>query len=115
MCFAFSFSCHPIVLLHQFFFLQLKGRVCPLCLVPDDSVFLTIALANLCETSHVISLFPGLREKGAKYLRAVASENGYSMDRIEVLDKGKDNLTMGDTHQKKVSSLQFQSPMLCQT
>ncbi|KAE9452397.1 hypothetical protein C3L33_15699, partial [Rhododendron williamsianum] len=83
----------------------LKGRVCPLCLVPDDSVFLTIALANLCETSHVISLFPGLREKGAKYLRAVASENGYSMDRIEVLDKGKDNLTMGDTHQKKVELL----------
>ncbi|KAF7150741.1 hypothetical protein RHSIM_Rhsim02G0165500 [Rhododendron simsii] len=83
----------------------LKGRVSPLCLVPDDSVFLTIAIANLCETSHVISLFPGLREKGAKYLRAIASENGYSMDRIEVLDKAKDNLTMGDTHQKKVELL----------
>ncbi|KAH7835301.1 hypothetical protein Vadar_024882 [Vaccinium darrowii] len=83
----------------------LKNRVSPLCLVPDDSIFLTIAIANLCKTSHVISLFPGLREKGAKYLQAVASENGYSMDRIEVLDKRKKNLTMSDTHQKKVELL----------
>ncbi|KAH7858120.1 hypothetical protein Vadar_020207 [Vaccinium darrowii] len=78
---------------------RLRSRVSPLCLVPDDSIFLTIAI--LCKTSHVISLFSGLREKGAKYLQAVASENGHSMDRIEVLDKRKKNLTMGDTHQIK--------------
>ncbi|KAL7167246.1 hypothetical protein ACSBR2_037834 [Camellia fascicularis] len=83
----------------------LQGKISPLCLVADDSVFLTIAIAHLSKTSHVISLFPVLREKGAKYLQAVAVANGYSMDRVEVLEKRKNNLTMHDTHQKKVELL----------
>ncbi|XP_057463971.1 protein arginine N-methyltransferase 7 isoform X2 [Actinidia eriantha] len=83
----------------------LQGKVSSLCLVVDDSVFLTIAIAHLSKTSHVIALFPGLREKGAKYLQAVAVANGFSMDQIEVLGKRKDKLTMHDTHQKKVELL----------
>ena len=82
----------------------MQGKVSSLCLVVDDSVFLTIAIAHLSKTSHVIALFPGLREKGAKYLQAVAVANGFSMDQIEVLGKRKDKLTMHDTHQKKVIS-----------
>ncbi|KAL6986025.1 Protein arginine N-methyltransferase 7 [Sarracenia purpurea var. burkii] len=83
----------------------LKGKVPSLCLVADDSVFLTIAIASLSQTSHVISLFPGLKEKGAKYLQTVAVANGYSMDRVEVPEKRKDYLTMCDTHQKMVELL----------
>ncbi|GMQ04907.1 hypothetical protein CsSME_00050151 [Camellia sinensis var. sinensis] len=83
----------------------LQGKISPLCLVADDSVFLTIAIAHLSKTSHVISLFPVLREKGAKYLQAVAVANGYSMDRVEVLEKRKNKLTVHDTHQKKVELL----------
>ncbi|KAL7167244.1 hypothetical protein ACSBR2_037832 [Camellia fascicularis] len=83
----------------------LQGKISPLCLVADDSVFLTIAIAHLSKTSHVISSFPVLREKGAKYLQAVAVANGYSMDRVEVLEKRKNKLTMHDTHQKKVELL----------
>lgn len=83
--------------------LQLNGRVDPLCIVADDSVFLALVVAHLSKTSHVISLFPGLRGKGLRYLQAVAGANGFSMDCIEVLDKKKTCLTMQDTHQRKVS------------
>lgn len=68
----------------------------------DDSVFLAVAVANISKTSHVISLFPGLRENGAKYLQAVASANGYSMDRVEVTMKRNCQLTLQDTQQRKV-------------
>lgn len=83
----------------------LQERVDALCIVADDSVFLTLLVAHLSKTSHVISLFPGLREKGAQYLQAVADANGFSMDRVEVLEKRKTCLTMHDTHQKEVDLL----------
>ncbi|XP_052209150.1 protein arginine N-methyltransferase 7 [Diospyros lotus] len=82
-----------------------QGKISPLCVVADDSIFLTVAIAYLCKTSHVISLFPGLREKGAKYLEAVAVANGCSMDQIRVLEKRKNSLTMHDTRQRKVELL----------
>ncbi|KAK6274957.1 hypothetical protein POUND7_004666 [Theobroma cacao] len=83
----------------------LQGRVNPLCVVADDSIFLTLLAANLSKTSHVISLFPGLRDKGAKYVETVAKANAFSMDRVEVPEKWKACLTMLDTHGKKVDLL----------
>ncbi|KAA8522229.1 hypothetical protein F0562_012902 [Nyssa sinensis] len=83
----------------------LQGKVSSLCVVADDSVFLTIAIASLSKTSHIISLFPGMREKGAQYLQAVAVANGYSIDQVEVLEKRKTHLTMHDTQQRKVDLL----------
>ncbi|KAJ7944747.1 Protein arginine N-methyltransferase [Quillaja saponaria] len=44
----------------------LQERVNSLCMVADDSVFLPLLVAHLSEKSHVISLFPGLRQKGIK-------------------------------------------------
>ncbi|KAL6556908.1 Protein arginine N-methyltransferase 7 [Orobanche hederae] len=57
----------------------------PLCLVADDSIFLTIAVASLSKSAHVIPLFPGLGKKGQKYLQRVAAANSYTMDRIGTL------------------------------
>ncbi|KAL3647182.1 Protein arginine N-methyltransferase 7 [Castilleja foliolosa] len=59
----------------------------PLCLVADDSVFLTVAIAHLSKSAHIIPLFPGLGKKGLKYLQGVAAANSYTMDRIEILTK----------------------------
>ncbi|OVA13413.1 Protein arginine N-methyltransferase [Macleaya cordata] len=81
----------------------LQEKVCSLCVVADDSVFLTILIASL-STSEVISVFPGIQEKGARYLQAVADANGFSMDCVKVLGK-KRCLTMDDTNQKKVDML----------
>lgn len=83
----------------------LKGRVDPLCVVADDSVFLTLLVAHLSQTSKVISLFPGLQGKGVRYIEAVADANGISMDRIQVLEKNRTLSSMLDTHQKKVDLL----------
>ncbi|GJV24500.1 protein arginine N-methyltransferase 1.6 [Tanacetum coccineum] len=83
----------------------LKGKGSPLCVIADDSVFLTLAVAHLSKSAHIISLFPGLREKGAQYLQTVADENGFSMDRLEVISPSKKQWTMNDTHQKKVDLL----------
>ncbi|KAJ8543543.1 hypothetical protein K7X08_006066 [Anisodus acutangulus] len=55
-----------------------------LSIVVDDSIFLAVALAHLIKGSHVVSLFPGIQEKGAHYVQAVAASNGYSKDHIEV-------------------------------
>ncbi|GER28048.1 protein arginine N-methyltransferase 7 [Striga asiatica] len=57
----------------------------PLCLVADDSIFLTIAVASVSKNAHVIPLFPGLGKKGLKYLRRVSAANGYTMDRVHTL------------------------------
>ncbi|CAL9029404.1 unnamed protein product [Prunus brigantina] len=84
---------------------SLQGRVDPLCIVADDSIFLTLLVAHLSKTSHVMSFFPGLQDKGFQYLQAVANSNGFSMDRVEFLKKRKTKLTMHDTHQKKVDLL----------
>ncbi|XP_062074738.1 protein arginine N-methyltransferase 1.6 isoform X2 [Humulus lupulus] len=83
----------------------LKGRIDPLCVVADDSVFLTILIAQLSKTSNVISLLPGLRAKGAQYLQAVADANGFSMDRVQVLEKKQSLLSVLDTHHQKVDLL----------
>ncbi|KAG4156249.1 hypothetical protein ERO13_D03G162500v2 [Gossypium hirsutum] len=83
----------------------LQGRVNPLCVVVDDSIFLTLLAANLSKTSHVLSLFPGLREKGAQYLETVVKANCFSMDRVEVPEKRKPCLTLQDTRGKKVDML----------
>lgn len=80
----------------------LQGKVSPLCVVADDSVFLTVALARLSPACHVISSFPGLREKGSKYLQEVVAANGYSMDQIKVLEKRSTSLIDDETYQKKV-------------
>ena len=101
-----SFICHSILnSLISTVSLQLLGKTPSLCVVADDSIFLTILVAHLTQTSHVISLFPGLRDKGTQYLQAVADANGFSMDRVEVLQNWKTCLTMLDTHQKKVIHL----------
>ncbi|KAF3448338.1 hypothetical protein FNV43_RR09051 [Rhamnella rubrinervis] len=83
----------------------LKGRVDPLCIVADDNVYLALLTLHLSKTSYVISLFPGLRDKGLQYLQAIADANGFSMNRVEVLEKKKTCLTMHDTHQRKVDLL----------
>ncbi|XP_058085207.1 protein arginine N-methyltransferase 7 isoform X2 [Magnolia sinica] len=83
----------------------LQSMVSPLCVVADDSVFLTILTASLSTSSHVISIFPGLREKGFLYLEAVADVNGFSMDRVEVLGRRKTCLTLEDTNHRKVDLL----------
>ncbi|KAF5180220.1 arginine N-methyltransferase [Thalictrum thalictroides] len=83
----------------------LQEKVCRVCLVADDSVFLTILIAHLSTSSRVISLFPGLQEKGTQYLRSVANANGFSMDRVKVLGKKRTCLTMEDTDGEKVDLL----------
>ncbi|KAM1800676.1 hypothetical protein ACFX11_032369 [Malus domestica] len=83
----------------------LQGRVDPLCIVADDSIFLTLIVAHISKTAHVMSFFPGLQGKGIGYLQAVASSNGFSMDRVEFINKRKTKLTMHDAHQKKVDLL----------
>ncbi|CAM8980325.1 unnamed protein product [Rhodiola kirilowii] len=85
------------------FSLQLQGKDSYLCVVADDSVFLTILIASLSKESHVISLFPGLQD-GGKYLQAVADANGFSIDRVKVAKK-RSRLTMQDTEQRKVDLL----------
>uniref|UniRef100_A0A2C9WK50 Protein arginine N-methyltransferase domain-containing protein n=1 Tax=Manihot esculenta TaxID=3983 RepID=A0A2C9WK50_MANES len=82
----------------------LQARVQPLCVVADDSIFLTLSVANISKTAHVISLFPGLRERGAQYLQRVADANGFTADRVKVLENKK-CLTLQDTNQKKVDLL----------
>ncbi|KAD3641178.1 hypothetical protein R6Q59_003807 [Mikania micrantha] len=83
----------------------LKGQDSPLCVIADDSVFLSVAVVHVAKASHVISLFSGLGDKGSQYLRAVADENGYSMDRVQVVNTRKSQLTLNDTHQNKVDLL----------
>ncbi|KAJ6793926.1 ruBisCO large subunit-binding protein subunit beta, chloroplastic-like [Iris pallida] len=77
----------------------------PFCVVADDSVFLTILVASLSKSSNIISSFPGLREKGTKYLQAVADANGFSMDQIKVIGKPTPCLLKDDINQGKVDLL----------
>ncbi|CAL1401510.1 unnamed protein product [Linum trigynum] len=82
----------------------LKGRVQPLCLVADDSLFLTLVATCLSETSRVMSLFPGLRDMGSQYVQAIAKANGITAGRIEVV-KDKRNIDRHVSDQKKVDLL----------
>ncbi|KAK7327202.1 hypothetical protein VNO80_31567 [Phaseolus coccineus] len=83
---------------------QSMGKDRLLCLVVDDSVVLPLLVAKLSEAS-IMSLFPGLRERGLQYLQAVAHANGLSHSCIEVLEKSVQQLNMHDIHQKKVDLL----------
>lgn len=84
--------------------LQLQHARCsPFCVVADDSVFLTILAASLSKSSNVVSIFPGLQGKGAKYLEAVADANNFSMDRLKVLGKRATGLLTNDSNKRKVS------------
>ncbi|XP_050871425.1 protein arginine N-methyltransferase 1.6 [Lathyrus oleraceus] len=83
----------------------LQGRSHSLCLVADDSVYLPLLVARLSEAPHIISSFPGLKERGLRYLQAAARANNLSPNCIKVVEKGVKKLTMHDTNQKKVDLL----------
>ncbi|KGN50251.1 protein arginine N-methyltransferase 1.6 [Cucumis sativus] len=83
----------------------LQGRAPSACMIADDSVFLTLMVACLSKKTLVLSLFPGIREKGTKYLQAVSRVNGICMDSIKVIEKRKSCLTIHDTFEKKVDLL----------
>lgn len=85
--------------------LQMKQKIPSLCVVVDDSIFLAVSLAHLAKGSHVLSLFPGLQEKGLQYLQAVAAANGYSEDHVEVQKMGE--LLTSQSHQEKVANNNF--------
>ncbi|OAY80147.1 Protein arginine N-methyltransferase 7 [Ananas comosus] len=80
----------------------LNTRSYPSCIVADDSVFLTTLIASLSKTSHVISIFPGLQDKGARYIQAISDANGFSMDRIKVIGKRTSSLISDDLKQREV-------------
>uniref|UniRef100_A0A3Q7GU24 Protein arginine N-methyltransferase domain-containing protein n=1 Tax=Solanum lycopersicum TaxID=4081 RepID=A0A3Q7GU24_SOLLC len=82
----------------------MKQKTPSLCVVVDDSIFLAVALAHLAKGSHVLSLFPGLQEKGALYLQAVATANGYSKDHVEV-QKMSELLTSQSSQEKQIDLL----------
>lgn len=54
-------------------------------MVVDDSVFLTVLLSSLSESSDVIACFPGLRENGADFIKTISASNGFSQDRVRIL------------------------------
>ncbi|KAL5697263.1 type III protein arginine methyltransferase [Ranunculus cassubicifolius] len=83
----------------------LQQKDCRVCVVADDSVFLTVLIAHLSTSSRIISLFPGLKEKGDRYLRSVARANGFSTERVKVLGKKGTCLTMDDVNHEKVDLL----------
>ncbi|XP_057415264.1 protein arginine N-methyltransferase 1.6 isoform X2 [Lotus japonicus] len=83
----------------------LQGRGDSLCMVADDSVFLPLLVAQLSEAPHIISLLPGLKERGLQYLQAAANANHLPPNCIEILGKRVKQLTTQDTHQKKVDLL----------
>lgn len=87
--------------------MQLQQGEQPLCLIADDSVFSAISVAHLSKTARVLTLFPGLGDQGARYLEIVADANGFSIDRVEVLQKKKACLTMDDTQQKVIFSIRI--------
>ena len=83
----------------------MSERSSPTCIVADDSVFLALVVSSLLPSSKVITMFPGLRDKGFNYLRAVADANKFSMDRIEVIGKKASSLTMNDLKDEKVKAI----------
>jgi type III protein arginine methyltransferase len=83
----------------------MSGKPSPTCIVADDSVLLALVVSSLLPSSKVISMFPGLRDKGFNYLRAVADANNLSMDRIKVIGKNASSLTMNDLKHEKVKAI----------
>ncbi|KAH6822280.1 protein arginine methyltransferase 7 [Perilla frutescens var. hirtella] len=83
--------------------LELHQKVDLLCLVADDSIFLTVAITHLSKTSRVIPLFPGLGKKGAQYLQKASTANSYTMDRIEFIRKKDLQLNLQGSLQRKIN------------
>ncbi|XP_039134647.1 protein arginine N-methyltransferase 7 isoform X1 [Dioscorea cayenensis subsp. rotundata] len=83
----------------------LHGRSSPLCVVADDSLFLTILTASLSKNSLVTSVFPGLQEKGALYVQTVADANGFSMDCVRFVCKRASHLLKDNINQRKIDLL----------
>ncbi|CAL5045204.1 unnamed protein product [Urochloa decumbens] len=81
----------------------MSERSSPTCIVADDSVFLALIVSSLLPSSKVITMFPGLRDKGLNYLQAVANANNLSMDRIKVIGGKASSLTMNDLQNEKVN------------
>lgn len=102
-CFAIFTSNSQLELIVLLCSLQMKQKTPSLCVVVDDSIFLAVALAHLAKGSHVLSLFPGLQEKGALYLQAVATANGYSKDHVEVQKMSE--LLTSQSSQEKVTNV----------
>uniref|UniRef100_A0A1D1YMR7 Protein arginine N-methyltransferase 7 n=1 Tax=Anthurium amnicola TaxID=1678845 RepID=A0A1D1YMR7_9ARAE len=92
----------------------LEGKSCPLCVVADDSIFLTITAACLSKDSHVVSMFPGLRDMGAAYLKAIADSNGILNDHIRILGKRVSCVIPENLSQRKVD-LFVAEPFYCGT
>ncbi|KAJ4775075.1 Protein arginine N-methyltransferase 7 [Rhynchospora pubera] len=80
----------------------LNRRSSPLCVVADDSVFLTVLLSSLSESSNVIAFFPGLKDNGTQYIKAVSASNGFSSDRVRVLESKVSSFAM---FEKKIEIL----------
>ncbi|XP_020584991.1 protein arginine N-methyltransferase 7 [Phalaenopsis equestris] len=78
-----------------------RVREAPLCVVADDSILLTVLAATLSETSKVISSLHGFQEKGYAYIQAVSVANGFSMDRIHVLNKRVSSRLLDDSLRKR--------------
>lgn len=83
----------------------MSERSFPTCIVADDSVFLALVVSSLSPSSKVITMLPGLRDKGFNYLRAVADANNLSMDRIKVIGRKASSLTMSDLEHEKVNTI----------
>ncbi|CAL5045118.1 unnamed protein product [Urochloa decumbens] len=81
----------------------MSERSSPTCIVADDSVFLALIVSSLLPSSKVITMFPGLRDKGLNYLQAVVNANNLSMDRIKVIGRKAPSLTMNDLQNEKVN------------
>ncbi|XP_040380997.1 protein arginine N-methyltransferase 7 isoform X1 [Oryza brachyantha] len=83
----------------------LTVKCSPTCVVADDSLFLALLISSISPTSKVIAMYPGLRDKGATYLRAVADANNISIDKIQVIGKRASSLSADDLKHKKVNLL----------
>ncbi|ESQ55782.1 hypothetical protein EUTSA_v10024535mg [Eutrema salsugineum] len=70
----------------------LQGKSHTQCLVIDDSLLLPLMTLHISNRSRVLSLSPGLKEDGARYLEAIADANGFSKDRFEYFREGKAKL-----------------------
>ncbi|XP_051137317.1 protein arginine N-methyltransferase 1.6 isoform X2 [Andrographis paniculata] len=75
----------------------------PLCLVADDSIFLSVAIAHLSKSLQLLALFPGLGKKAVQYLQLVAAANSYSRDCIVFINDKDLHLILQASQQKKIN------------
>ncbi|CAA6656140.1 unnamed protein product [Spirodela intermedia] len=90
----------------------LQNKSCPVCVIADDSIFLTISAACLSEESHIVSMLPGLRDLGSSYLKAISDFHGIPEDQIRVIGKKAACLTLDNLSGKKVDLL-VAEPFYC--